>query len=453
MDIRINGRTVNSSRPVYIGVEADNNVLDLVFAGLPEIGSGQLVTLNWLTDGDEPVGDIEAMSKTEAGYAYTVTSGLTQFAGRTVRAYIEVKSGDKSWHTDPFLLDATALPEVEATLEPTDPTIIQQVKDALEQANDAATRAEEAAQRAEEAGGGGGIDEDQLKEAVESALEEAKESGEFDGPQGPAGPTGPQGEPGPAGQDGKDGQDGQPGKDGISPTVTVEDITGGHRVTITDANGQRVFDVEDGKDGQPGQSGVHVGSDEPTDPEVNVWVDPDGEPDPLPVASADTLGGVKVGEGLQMDGEVLGVKPESEYELIETITLAEETSIIERTVEPDGTPYHFKRLHIIFVNEPSIDVSGIINCWYERDQYGFLLTVSSAVDKYKKYGQFEAYIQNGVAKGFAVVCSYAPAEIMNCYLPARARINKFMDAFEYIKMVFTVPAAAGSVYEIWGVRA
>ena len=326
MEIRINGRTVNSSRPVYIGVEADNNMLDLVFTGLPEIGVGQLVTLNWLTDGDDPVGDIEAMSKTEAGYAYTVTSGLTQFAGRTVRAYIEVKSGDKSWHTDPFLLDATALPEVEATLEPTDPTIIQQVKDALEQANAAATRAEEAAKRAEEAGGGGGIDEDQLQEAVESALEKAKESGEFDGPQGPEGPAGQPGEPGPAGATGAAGT---PGKDGISPTVTVEDITGGHRVTITDANGQKVFDVEDGKNGQPGQSGVHVGSEPPTDPEVNVWVDPDGEPDPLPVATADTLGGMKVGNGLIVDANgLVSVKPECEYELIEEIVLSEEVARI-----------------------------------------------------------------------------------------------------------------------------
>lgn len=44
------------------------------------------------------------------------------------------------------------------------------------------------------------------------------------------------------------GQTGQPGDDGVSPEVTVETITGGHRVTITDADhpsGQS-FDVMDG---------------------------------------------------------------------------------------------------------------------------------------------------------------------------------------------------------------
>lgn len=51
-----------------------------------------------------------------------------------------------------------------------------------------------------------------------------------------------------------------PGKDGISPTVTVTAIDGGHRVSITDATGTQTFDVMDGADGQPGSSGEN-GSD------------------------------------------------------------------------------------------------------------------------------------------------------------------------------------------------
>ena len=60
------------------------------------------------------------------------------------------------------------------------------------------------------------------------------------GPQGPAGPQGPQGVQGPQGPAGADGAD------GVSPSVTVTDITGGHRITITDANGTSTFDVMDG---------------------------------------------------------------------------------------------------------------------------------------------------------------------------------------------------------------
>ena len=54
------------------------------------------------------------------------------------------------------------------------------------------------------------------------------------------------------GQPGTDGQDGQ---DGYSPTVTVTDITGGHRVTVTDAQGQHTFDVMDGEQGEQGEPG------------------------------------------------------------------------------------------------------------------------------------------------------------------------------------------------------
>ena len=50
---------------------------------------------------------------------------------------------------------------------------------------------------------------------------------------------------------------GEAGTDGVSPTVTVEEIDGGHSVTITDASGDKPFDVLDGKDGKDGISVKH----------------------------------------------------------------------------------------------------------------------------------------------------------------------------------------------------
>ena len=49
------------------------------------------------------------------------------------------------------------------------------------------------------------------------------------------------------------GDKGDPGNDGTSPAVTITPITGGHRVTITDAYGTRAFDVMDGADGEDGR--------------------------------------------------------------------------------------------------------------------------------------------------------------------------------------------------------
>ena len=50
------------------------------------------------------------------------------------------------------------------------------------------------------------------------------------------------------------------GQDGYSPTITVTNITGGHRVSITDVNGTKRFDVMDGTDGTNGTNGTN-GSD------------------------------------------------------------------------------------------------------------------------------------------------------------------------------------------------
>ena len=80
------------------------------------------------------------------------------------------------------------------------------------------------------------------------------------GPQGLTGATGPAGAQGPRGFTGATGATGPAGADGYSPAVTITDITGGHRVTITDEThplGQN-FDIMngiDGQDGSPGQEG------------------------------------------------------------------------------------------------------------------------------------------------------------------------------------------------------
>ena len=95
------------------------------------------------------------------------------------------------------------------------------------------------------------------------------------GPQGPVGPAGEKGDKGDKGDTGaagakgdtgEQGPAGQNGADGYSPTVTVEDITGGHRVTITDAEGDHTFDVMDGQGGGGGTSDY---SDLTNKPQIN----------------------------------------------------------------------------------------------------------------------------------------------------------------------------------------
>ena len=87
---------------------------------------------------------------------------------------------------------------------------------------------------------------DVLQTVINTALAQAKESGEFDGAPGKGGVDGKDGYTPVKGVDYFDGQPGKDGVDGVSPVVDVEEIDGGHRLTITDKDGEKTFDVMDG---------------------------------------------------------------------------------------------------------------------------------------------------------------------------------------------------------------
>lgn len=57
------------------------------------------------------------------------------------------------------------------------------------------------------------------------------------------------------------GPKGDKGDDGFSPTITIAPITRGHRVTVTDANGEQSFDVMDGVDGSGESADVYTKSE------------------------------------------------------------------------------------------------------------------------------------------------------------------------------------------------
>ena len=123
--IRINGQRVHGGVTVRIGVQRDNDVRRLVFQGVPTIGDAQTVTLLWVTDkvGAEITapGDIVTLERVEDGYAWDVLGRITQYAGRTIRAYLQVTLPDgREWHTEEFRMSAFALPDIEATAS--DPT-------------------------------------------------------------------------------------------------------------------------------------------------------------------------------------------------------------------------------------------------------------------------------------------------------------------------------------------
>lgn len=91
------------------------------------------------------------------------------------------------------------------------------------------------------------------------------------------------------------------------------------------------------------RSAVWIGEEAPPEPGYDLWVNPEGRETELPggtyelpTASADVKGGVKVGNGLQMDGDMLGVKDMPE--LIATIEINENTEwvIIDKDINGNG---------------------------------------------------------------------------------------------------------------------
>lgn len=107
-------------------------------------------------------------------------------------------------------------------------------------------------------------------EALETAnsVREDADNGEFDGEPGEVGANGATFIPNvdPAGNISwtNDGDlpnpeprniRGPQGEDGFSPTITAAEITGGHRLTITDNAGTQTVDVMNGAKGDPGQPG------------------------------------------------------------------------------------------------------------------------------------------------------------------------------------------------------
>lgn len=64
----------------------------------------------------------------------------------------------------------------------------------------------------------------------------------------------------------------------------------------------------------------------------------------LPIASADTLGGVKVGKGLVMDGDALGVEKLSQ---IKTVSLDSDTAEVVIDLDSEGKPFNLEEAEII----------------------------------------------------------------------------------------------------------
>ena len=77
------------------------------------------------------------------------------------------------------------------------------------------------------------------------------------------------------------------------------------RVQIRQFRGPQGEKGEQGPQGERGMPGVVIGTVQPDDPGVSVWINPEGGADEGAIASEETRGCVRIGEYLKMNGDVL----------------------------------------------------------------------------------------------------------------------------------------------------
>ena len=192
---------------------------------------------------------------------------------------------------------------------------------------------------------------------------------------------------------------------GGAPSEPGED--GGFYVPHVDADGNLSWTAS-GED-MPSVDSVNIKGDkgdkgEPGEPGK------DAIPYTLPTASSTVKGGVMIGEGLEMDGDVLNVdKPE--LELIETIVVKEEVAQIERTEMN-------LRAATIRAEFPACEKTGNVMINYAIGHWsnGVMTYMLSAFSSDSvKYGYNKIYTSNGRYRSGWWSCTKNPGEYASYY--------------------------------------
>lgn len=204
------------------------------------------------------------------------------------------------------------------------------------------------------------------------------------------------------------------------------------------------------------RSAVWVGTQAPPEPGYDLWVNPEGRETELPggtyelpTASADVKGGVKVGPGLQMDGDVLGVK-EDTWELIETITLEEDTAAIVRNVKLSGVMVLAKFAKASKTTNSILRAT--INSYTKLTGNAFLRADGETSARFSvvKKGAFWDLSSSGYVFGWGSGQYYGQGNASEVVF---VKDNPTIDAIRLYAVDGAGVIPSGSVIEIWGVRA
>ena len=144
-----------------------------------------------------------------------------------------------------------------------------------------------------------------------------------------------------------------------------------------------------------------------------------------------------------------------DYKLIEEIVTTEEINAIERSIEPDGTPYKFSAA-FIKVHCPAADYQGTLNVRYHMNRSSIIAYITDMVNTGERFaiskalwgnGYFEAYGSKAASTGHSALLTLTGTTYSE-YLTKQGNIDKIT-----LNLQSSKNFPIGSQILIYGVRA
>lgn len=186
--------------------------------------------------------------------------------------------------------------------------------------------------------------------------------------------------------------------------------------------------------------------------------------------SVQALTGTAEKMSIQEMSDAVGAKANEKFELIETIVLTEEVSVVERTKEPDGTDYNFKELYIDMqfpdfdkmessVELKALNIRGLFQNDYisSYSAYAYIGRMKILKDKYPGHIPLmhcHLSLRNGLYKNSCIYGNLREARVRGDFINSNMSIisPKSIKGI-YIGSNTNFPVAAKPTIKIYGIRA
>lgn len=278
---------------------------------------------------------------------------------------------------------------------------------------------------------------------------------------------------GPAGKDGANGKDGAPGSDAAVTAENIQAALGYTPVKDVQMAGESL--VQDSVAAIPlagynrlgaiqlDPAGFAAASIEgklalvpPTDAQISTHthtqrpITPSCMDYALKSAMCDGKGAAWTANEQKAARERMGV--DKAYELIEEITISEETRSLERNLEPDGTAYNFRKMYVSIITTQA-ENNGLFYSYFNDTLVG--IAYNSIISAYPEGGiaQIYAHVADGFLDGYGVgaVNQGTSSNLMRYATPQN--VPSGIEAINKMNIKSTVDIPINTNIKIYGVRA